>query len=185
VTLPGDRRDDLLVETAESIAAWFDRVVVYEDSDLRGRRPGEMRQLIIAAMRRVRPEIISEEAGGPEAALRRAVELSAGGPVLFLYEKLSMARGALDVIGAQPCPEAGLAAVDDGNAVPGDAPPGDGHVVPPDGCALPEPTLEQAPGHRNAPASATSVTFASAETPAAPVPHARPRRRLSQPQPRR
>ena len=185
VTLPGDRRDDLLVETAESIAAWFDRVVVYEDSDLRGRRPGEMRQLIIAAMRRVRPEIISEEAGGPEAALRRAVELSAGGPVLFLYEKLSMARGALDVIGAQPCPEAGLAAVDDGNAVPGDAPPGDGHVVPPDGCALPEPTLEPAPGHRNAPASATSVTFASAETPAAPVPHARPRRRLSQPQPRR
>ena len=39
VTLPGDRRDDLLVQTAEAIAAWFGTVVLYEDSDKRGRRP--------------------------------------------------------------------------------------------------------------------------------------------------
>jgi cyanophycin synthetase len=39
VTLSWDRRDDLVTETAASIAAWFGRVAVYEDVDLRGRRP--------------------------------------------------------------------------------------------------------------------------------------------------
>ena len=37
VTLPGDRRDDLVDETAATVATWFGRVVVYEDCDLRGR----------------------------------------------------------------------------------------------------------------------------------------------------
>ncbi len=46
ITLPGDRRDDLITETAEAVAAWFGKVVVYEDSDKRGRRPGEMQELI-------------------------------------------------------------------------------------------------------------------------------------------
>lgn len=108
VTLPGDRRDDLLAQSAESIAAWFSRVVVYEDSDLRGRRPGEMQELIISALRRARPDIICEQAAGPEPALRRAMALAAGGPVLFLYEKLAAARDALGAVGAQPAAEAAL-----------------------------------------------------------------------------
>jgi cyanophycin synthetase len=36
VTLPGDRRDDLLRESARLVADGFDRVVLYEDADLRG-----------------------------------------------------------------------------------------------------------------------------------------------------
>ena len=102
VTLPGDRRDDLVTETAEAIAAWFGKVVVYEDSDKRGRRPGEMQELIAAAMRRVRPDIACEPAAGPEQALRRAVALADGGPVLFLYEKLTAARAAVESIGGIP-----------------------------------------------------------------------------------
>jgi cyanophycin synthetase len=102
VTLPGDRRDDLVTETAEAVAAWFGKVVVYEDSDKRGRAPGEMQELIAAAMRRVRPDITCEPAAGPEQALRRAVALAGGGPVLFLYEKLAAARAALAAIEATP-----------------------------------------------------------------------------------
>ena len=45
-----DRRDDLVTETAAIVAAWFGRVVVYEDGDLRGRCPGEMTRLITAAL---------------------------------------------------------------------------------------------------------------------------------------
>ena len=104
VTLPGDRRDDLVTETAEAIAAWFGKVVVYEDSDKRGRRPGEMQELIGAAMRRVRPDIAWEPAAGPQEALRRAVTLAGGGPVLFLYEKLGAAREAVAAIGGEPWP---------------------------------------------------------------------------------
>jgi cyanophycin synthetase len=104
VTLPGDRRDDLVTETAEAIAAWFGRVVVYEDSDKRGRRHGEMQEMITSAMRRVRPDIVCEHADGPQEALRAAVSMAAGAPVLFLYEKLAMAHSALDSIGADPWP---------------------------------------------------------------------------------
>jgi len=108
VTLPGDRRDDLVTQTAQAIAAWFGKVVVYEDSDLRGRQPGEMQELVCAALREARPGIVCELADGPRQALRRAVALAGGEPVLFLYEKLSAARAALDAIGAAPWPDADL-----------------------------------------------------------------------------
>ncbi|HEX3490234.1 MAG TPA: cyanophycin synthetase [Streptosporangiaceae bacterium] len=115
VTLPGDRRDDLVTETAEAIAAWFGKVVVYEDGDKRGRRPGEMQELIATAMRRVRPDIICVPAAGPEQALRHALALADGAPTLFLYEKLAAARAAVASIGAVsqtpvPWPDASPAA---------------------------------------------------------------------------
>jgi cyanophycin synthetase len=104
VTLPGDRRDDLIISTAEAIAAWFGQVIVYEDADKRGRAPGEMTDIIICAMRRVRPDIACGVTHGPREALRSAVAIADGQPVLFLYEKLAMARYALDAIGARPWP---------------------------------------------------------------------------------
>jgi cyanophycin synthetase len=107
ITLPGDRRDDLVAATAEAVAAWFGDVIVYEDHDQRGRKPGEMTDLITAALRRARPGIHCVAADGPEAALRAAVRIAAGHPVLFLHETFGMARQALAAVGAQPWP-AGL-----------------------------------------------------------------------------
>jgi cyanophycin synthetase len=107
VTLPGDRRDDLVAATAEAVAAWFGRVVVYEDEDKRGRAPGEMTGLITAAMRRARPGITVASADGPRSALSTAVAMAAGSPVLFLYEKLAMAHDALAALGASPWPADG------------------------------------------------------------------------------
>jgi cyanophycin synthetase len=104
ITLPGDRRDDLVIKTAEAVAAWFGRVVVYEDADQRGRVAGEMTGLITAAMRRVRPDIRCAAADGPRSALRTAVAMAAGDPVLFLYEKLAMADDTLAALGAEPWP---------------------------------------------------------------------------------
>jgi cyanophycin synthetase len=106
VTLPGDRRDDLLVRTAGAIATWFGKVVLYEDSDKRGRSAGEMLELIDSALRSARPDIACEHAENPADALRAALELADGAPVLFLYEKLAMAHDALAAVGAQPWPEA-------------------------------------------------------------------------------
>jgi cyanophycin synthetase len=102
ITLPGDRRDDLIAETAEAIATWFPAAVIYEDDDLRGRGPGEMRQLISAALRSTRPGIEIRHATGATGALREAVSLACGGPVLFSYEKLAAAKAALDAVGAAP-----------------------------------------------------------------------------------
>jgi cyanophycin synthetase len=108
VTLPGDRRDDLIAESAAAIASWFGKVVIYEDTDLRGREPSEMRAVITAAMRQARPGIKIMQADGPDEALRIAVSAAAGGPVLFLYERLDLARRALEAIGATPWPEEDL-----------------------------------------------------------------------------
>src|SRR5215469_7469312 len=102
VTLPGDRRDDLLVHTAEAIACWFGKVVIYEDADKRGRKPGEMTELISTALHSKRPDVQCEEAENPADALRLALQRATGAPVLFLYEKLAMARDALQAVGAEP-----------------------------------------------------------------------------------
>jgi len=116
VTLPGDRQDELLVQTAEAVAAWFGPVVVYEDSDKRGRATGEMLALIDSALRAARPGITVQHAENPADALRAALRLAGGGPVLFLYEKLAFATDALAAVGAQPWPEAGA-----GSPAPGAA----------------------------------------------------------------
>lgn len=113
LTLPGDRRDDLLTQTAEAIAAQFGKVVLYEDSDKRGREPGAMMALIGNALRRARPAIRCEEAENPADALRAALALAGGAPVLFVYEKLRLACDALAAVGAQPWPEASRPALTD------------------------------------------------------------------------
>ncbi|HEY3905016.1 MAG TPA: Mur ligase family protein [Streptosporangiaceae bacterium] len=109
LTLPGDRRDDLIADAAEAIATWFGTAVIYEDDDLRGRVSGEMRELIAKAMRKARPAMTIKHAHGPADALREAVSIAAGGPVLFIYENRAAAESALDAIGATACPQAGLA----------------------------------------------------------------------------
>jgi cyanophycin synthetase len=105
VTLPGDRRDDLTAESAQAIAACFGTAVIYEDEDLRGRVPGEMRELIASAMRKARPAITIRHADGPAEALRTAMSINDGGPVLFIYEKHAAAQAALDTIGAAAWPD--------------------------------------------------------------------------------
>jgi cyanophycin synthetase len=104
VTLPGDRRDDLVAATAAAIAARFTAVVVYEDRDKRGRRPGEMQELVLSALRRARPDLPCTTADGPAEALGAAVGLAAGQPVLFLHESFADARAALDAADAMPYP---------------------------------------------------------------------------------
>jgi cyanophycin synthetase len=106
LTLPGDRRDDLLAQSAQAVAAHFGTVVLYEDADKRGRAPGEMLALVGSALRDARPGIDCREAENPADALRAALAVANGAPVLFVYEKLALAHDALFAVGAQPWPEA-------------------------------------------------------------------------------
>jgi cyanophycin synthetase len=105
ITLPGDRRDDLIEESAATVATWFSRVIVYEDQDLRGREAGEMTRLISGALARHRPDIRIQAAGGPEDALRCALALaSPADPVLLTYEQLGPVRDLLAGLGATAWP---------------------------------------------------------------------------------
>ncbi|MFB9832793.1 cyanophycin synthetase [Actinoallomurus acaciae] len=105
VTLPGDRCDDLVMETAREVARSFDRVVVYEDEDLRGRRPGEMTRLIIDGLTQERPDVRISTAGDLKDAVGIALGLTTPGePLLLLYEKLQPVADLLQTLGAAPTP---------------------------------------------------------------------------------
>jgi len=101
LTLPGDRTDALVAESAYAVACHFDRVVVYEDLDLRGREPGEMTKLISSALTAIRPGIRCELAADLDEAVTLGLALAApGDPVLVVYEKLEPVRAALGRLGA-------------------------------------------------------------------------------------
>ena len=81
------------------------RRALYEDADKRGRAPGEMLALVGSALRAARPDIDCREAENPADALRAALAVANGAPVLFVYEKLALAHDALLAVGAQSWPE--------------------------------------------------------------------------------
>jgi cyanophycin synthetase len=87
VGMPGDRRDEDAIRFGVIAGRGFDRLYVKEDKDLRGRRPGELAELIARGARSTGQsvEIVLDE----PAALRRALdEADAGDLVVVLYEKL-------------------------------------------------------------------------------------------------
>jgi cyanophycin synthetase len=89
ITLPGDRSDPLVLESARAAGAAFRRVIVYEDLDLRGRRPGDMASLISRGVSEVRPEAQCLRAASLEEAAETALGLAApADPVLIVYEEL-------------------------------------------------------------------------------------------------
>jgi len=102
LTLPGDRTNALVVESAHSVGRHFDRVVVYEDVDLRGREPGEMTKLISSALTEVRPGIRWEPAADLDEAVTIGTALAApSDPVLLVYEKMGPVLSVLDRLRAR------------------------------------------------------------------------------------
>lgn len=102
-SLPGDRSDELLVKTARSMALIFDKIILKEDKDLRGRRPGELPQLLNNAITRLNPvsqqEIILDEA----EAIEKAIAHSRSNEIIAVfYEKLDVALKVLHTYDAEP-----------------------------------------------------------------------------------
>lgn len=56
VGVPGDRNDALIAESGRVAAQGFDRIVIVEDRDLRGRRAGEVASLLCQAIREESPQ---------------------------------------------------------------------------------------------------------------------------------
>jgi cyanophycin synthetase len=103
VTLPGDRRDDLLAASAQVIADGVGRAVLYDDEDLRGRAPGEVSALVEREMRGRRPKLRAVRADGYRAAVDTALELAEPGDVvLVLYERAETVLAYLAGRGAVP-----------------------------------------------------------------------------------
>lgn len=103
VTLPPDRRDDLLAASAQILADGLTRAVLYDDCDSRGRPAGEVSMLVEREMRARRPQIRAVRADGFREAVTTALAMTAPGEVLLVnYEKWAPVRAFLGELGAVP-----------------------------------------------------------------------------------
>ena len=93
---PGDRRDEDLIQLGEIAAQIFDRIIIKEDDDRRGRDRGEAADLIVKGIigknPNVRYETILDETSAIETGLS-AVEK--GGLVVIFPESISRAIGLI------------------------------------------------------------------------------------------
>ncbi|GIJ61943.1 cyanophycin synthetase [Virgisporangium aurantiacum] len=102
VTLPGDRRDDLIADCARAVADGFHRVVLYEDSDLRGRAHGEVPEIVRSEIAARRPELVATTVMTAAEAVPVALAMANPGDVVVLmYEAIGPMLEVLDTLGAR------------------------------------------------------------------------------------
>ncbi|HEU4870367.1 MAG TPA: cyanophycin synthetase [Pyrinomonadaceae bacterium] len=103
VTIPGDRDDAIIDRAARVAAKGFNKLIVREDHDLRGRKQGDVANIVCRAIKEVSPATECEVVLDEIEALRRAVSQMIKGEVIVLfYEKLSPIQKALQEMAAQP-----------------------------------------------------------------------------------
>lgn len=103
VGVPGDRSDELVEEAARIVARGFGRVLLKEDKDLRGRRPGEVAEMMRHVINDEAPWLECTVMLSEEDALRR--ELQHLGPeefVVVFYDRREPLTLLLEEFGAEP-----------------------------------------------------------------------------------
>jgi len=105
IGVPGDRDDTVIAHAARVAAKGFNRLIVKEDRDLRGRAPGEVSGLLRDTVREVSPAIECEVVLDEVEALRQAVgQMMKGEVIVVFYEKLKPIQRVLEEFAAQPVP---------------------------------------------------------------------------------
>jgi cyanophycin synthetase len=103
ISVPGDRDDSIIDRAARAAAKGFDKVIVREDRDLRGRKPGDVANILCRAIREESPATECEVILDEIEALRQAVSRMVKNEVIVVfYEKLQPIQNALQELAAQP-----------------------------------------------------------------------------------
>jgi len=103
ISVPGDRDDSIIDRAARAAAKGFDKVIIREDRDLRGRKPGDIANILCRAIREAAPATECEVIFDEIEALRQAVSRMVKNEVIVLfYEKLQAVQTALQELDAQP-----------------------------------------------------------------------------------
>lgn len=103
ITVPGDRADALIDRAARVAAKGFDKLIVREDHDMRGRKRGDVANIFCRAIRETSPATSCEVILDEVDALRQAVSRMVKGEVIVVfYEKLQPIQAALQEFAAQP-----------------------------------------------------------------------------------
>lgn len=94
IGLPGDRSDDIIQKLAREAAKGLDFLYIKEDSDLRGRRPGEVADIIYQqALREGKKPSQMKKVLREEEAFREAIQSAQEGDIVVMfYEKAGPLR---------------------------------------------------------------------------------------------
>lgn len=85
--LPGDRSDELIYMSAERMAQSFDRLIVRDDSDLRGRKPSEVPDLVESFVKSHFPKVECHKAHNEKEAVESIMtELRSDDIVVVFYD---------------------------------------------------------------------------------------------------
>src|SRR4051812_37929581 len=103
IALPGDRSDDLLRQAATAAACGFDRIIIREDDDTRGRERGEVAAALRQGIKQSHPELETKVVLDEAESLRTAItEMQKGEMVVFFYDDREKAIRILEEHGARP-----------------------------------------------------------------------------------
>ncbi|HEY6660131.1 MAG TPA: cyanophycin synthetase [Pyrinomonadaceae bacterium] len=103
IAVPGDRDDAIIDRAARVAAKGFHRVIVREDSDLRGRQPGDVANILCRAIRETSPAMECEVVLDEVDALRRALsQMVKDEVIVHFYEKLQPVQRVLQEMAAEP-----------------------------------------------------------------------------------
>ncbi|TYP51655.1 cyanophycin synthetase [Thermosediminibacter litoriperuensis] len=97
IASPGDRRDDAIVKLGQVAGKGFQRIIIKEDEDLRGRKPGEVAALLLegalsAGLKKDQIDVILKEEEAIAFALENAQE---GDLIVIFYEHYDSAMKAI------------------------------------------------------------------------------------------
>ena len=94
---PGDRRDEDFITLGKLAAEIFDRIIIKEDDDTRGRLRGEAAQLITKGIMQAKPDCRYESILDETQAINTALDSAPSGSlVVFLPESVSRAIGLIE-----------------------------------------------------------------------------------------
>jgi cyanophycin synthetase len=85
VSVPGDRPDTLITAVGRTVAHGFDRIVLKDDQNRRGRKRLEIPALLADAIRSERPEADCLVLDDEERAVRHALSTQVTGELLFVF----------------------------------------------------------------------------------------------------
>jgi len=103
IAVPGDRADEVIIESAKIAAMGFDRVIIREDIDLRGRKPGDAARILSSTVQEVNPSQDCRIELDEQVAMERAIEeMGFREVVVIFYDDLNVVQGVLKKYKAEP-----------------------------------------------------------------------------------
>ncbi|MGI6066171.1 MAG: cyanophycin synthetase [Bacillota bacterium] len=98
IGMPGDRTDESIRKVGELCGPVFSRIYIKEDQDLRGRKPGEVAEILYQSVLKGGAERKNVKVALPESTAFRTALLEAqqGDLVIMFYEDYEMALGVVN-----------------------------------------------------------------------------------------